>query len=68
MWSDLTFGPLIQGKIKPAKIKGVYIFPNIDPRVLGCGTNLQEIFSWESFDIRFDGEPIGQFQTGFPNM
>ena len=33
MWSDLTFGPLLQGQIRTAKLKSAYNSLIIGPRV-----------------------------------
>ena len=46
---------LLQGQSRLAKLKSAYSSHIIDPRGLGCKTNLQEITGWEFFDVvRFD--------------
>ena len=40
MLSDLTLGPLVQGRTMTAKVKRAYNSLNIGPRDLQCGTNL----------------------------
>ena len=35
VWSDLTFGPLLQGQIRTAKLKSAYNSLIIGPRGLG---------------------------------
>ena len=35
VWSDLTFGPLLQGQIRTAKLKSAYNWLIIGPRGLG---------------------------------
>ena len=35
MWSDLTFGPFLQGQMRTAKLKSAYNFLIIGPRGLG---------------------------------
>ena len=40
VWSDLTFGPLLLGQIRTAKLKSAYNSLIIGPRGLGWETNL----------------------------
>ena len=51
------------------KLKSAYYSVIIGPRGLKCETNLQEIISWESFDVfRFDLGPLLQGQTRMSNL
>ena len=43
MSSDFTFGPLLQGHMRIAKIKSAYNSLILVPRGLQCHTNLYEI-------------------------
>ena len=40
MWSDLTFGPLLQDQMRIAKLKSACNSLIIGPRGLQCETNL----------------------------
>ena len=40
VWSDVTSGPLLQGKMRISKFKSAYNSLIIGPRGLGCETNL----------------------------
>ena len=40
MWSDLNIEPLLQGQMRPAKLKSAYNLLIIGPRGLQCETNL----------------------------
>ena len=40
VWSDLTFGPLLQGQMRTAKLKSAYNSFIIGPRGLEWKTNL----------------------------
>ena len=63
MWSDLTFGPLLQVQTRIAKLKS-YNKLIIGPSGLGCETNLWKIMGLESSDVlRFDIRPLLQGQT-----
>ena len=51
--------PLLQSQMRTTKLKSAYNSLIIDPRVLQCKTNLQEIMGWESSGVvRFDLEPL----------
>ena len=64
MWSDLTLDPLLQGRMRIAKLKGAYNLLIIGPRGLQYDTNLQEVMGWESSDVfGFDLGPLLQSQT-----
>ena len=53
-----SFGPLLQGQTRIAKLKSAYNSLIIGPRGMQRKTNLQEIMGWESSDVvRFDLEP-----------
>ena len=57
-------GPSLQGQMRIAKLKSAYNSLIIDPRGLGCETNLWDIMGWESSDVvRFDLGPLLQGQT-----
>ena len=56
--------PLLQYQIRIAKLKSVYNSLIIGPRCLQCETNLQEIMSWEFYDVvRFDLDSLLHGQT-----
>ena len=64
VWSDLTFGPLVQGQMKTAKLKSAYNSLIVGPSILQCETSFHEIMCWESSHVvRFDLGPLLQGQT-----
>ena len=64
VWSDLTFGPLLQGQMSITKLSSAYNSLMIGPRGLGWYTNIQKIMGWESFGVvRFDLGPLLQGET-----
>ena len=59
MWSDLFFGPLLQGQTRVAKLKSACNSLVMGPRVLELNTNLLEIMDWgSSHVVRFDPRPL----------
>ena len=50
--------PLPQGQTRTVKLKSAYNSLIIGPRGLQCETNLRDITSWESSDVRFDLWPL----------
>ena len=54
MWSDLTWGPRLQGHTRRAKLKSTNNSLIIGPRGLRCEINLYEIMGSVSDDVRFD--------------
>ena len=57
VWSDLTFGPLLQGQMRTAKLKSAYNLFIIGPRGL-------EIMGWKCICVvRFDHGPLLQGRT-----
>ena len=57
VWSDLTFGPLVQGQMRTTKLKSAYNSFIIGPRGL-------EIMGWECICVvRFDLGPLLQGRT-----
>ena len=59
VWSDLTFGPLLQGQMRTAKLKSAYNSFIIGPRGLEW-----EIMGWECICVvRFDLGPLLQGRT-----
>ena len=44
VWSDLTFGPLLQGQMRTAKLKGAYNSLSVPQGTLVC--------VWEGFRLR----------------
>ena len=57
-------GPLLQGRMRIAKLKSGYNLLISDPRGLGWETNLKEIMGWESFDVvKFYLGPLFQGDT-----
>ena len=44
VWSDLTFGPLLQGQMRTAKLKSAYSSLSVPQGMLVC--------VWESFRLR----------------
>ena len=63
-------GPLLQGQTRKAKLKNDYNSLIIDPRVLGCETDLQEVMGRESSDVvKFDlGPPPLRLNENKPNL
>ena len=64
MWSDLTFGPLLQGQMRIAKLKSAYNSLSIAPRGLGCKPTYRN--SWAGNFLMLD--LTKQWFTGFGEL
>ena len=61
--------PLLLGQTRVAKLKSSYNSLIIGTRVLECETNLLEILSWESSDVRFDlGGPSFKLKSAYNSL